>query len=129
MDDEVEAIADTEDGNAEFEKAWIGSGRIGVVDRGGAAGEDYAKRFVGLDIAERDRAREDDGEDVQFADAASDELGILRSEVEDYDCLGVHPLVWQGERRAVNCNRKGRKRPRTKTHTGRDKPAGITRIF
>jgi hypothetical protein len=50
----------------------------------------------GLYFAQRGGAGKHDGEDIQLANAAGDELGILRSEIEDYDCLGVHNSVWQG---------------------------------
>ncbi len=104
VNDEVQSVADAEDGDVELEEVWIGSGRVGVVDGGRAAGEDYAEGIMGLDVAERNRAGQHDREDVELSDAPGDELGVLRSEVEDYYCLGVHPLVWQGERRDVNSN-------------------------
>ena len=54
-----------------------------------------------LDFAERRRAGQHDGEDVLFANAPRNELRILRAEIEDNDCLGVHSLVWQGHGRDV----------------------------
>ncbi len=41
--------------------------------------------FERADLFERSGAGEDDGEDVELADAARDELGVLRAEVEDDD--------------------------------------------
>jgi hypothetical protein len=38
---------------------------------------------------------------VLFADTPGNELGVLRAEVEDDDCLGVHVSVWQGAGRDV----------------------------
>jgi hypothetical protein len=54
-----------------------------------------------LTFAQGGRTGEHDGEDILFANAPGDELRILRTEIEDYDCLGVHSLVWQGVGRAV----------------------------
>jgi hypothetical protein len=61
----------------------VGGRRVGVVDRRRAAGEDDAERLVGLNFVERRRAGQHDGEDVLLADAARDELRILRAEIED----------------------------------------------
>ena len=96
MHDELKAVTDAENGNTAFEQARVGGGRVGIVDRAGAAGEDKADGLVSLDFAERYGTGEDNGEDILLADAAGDELGILRPEIEDDDCLGVHALVWQG---------------------------------
>ena len=41
-------------------------------------------------------AGQDDREDVELADAARDELGVLRAKVEDYDCRGVHEAIVNG---------------------------------
>ena len=83
--DELEAVADAEDGDAEGEDGGVGGGRVGVVDRAGAAREDDAEGVEGFDLVKWDGAREDNGEDVELADAACDELGVLRTKVEDND--------------------------------------------
>ena len=70
-------------------------GRVGVIDRRRASGEDDAGGRIALDFFQRGGAGEDDGEDVLFADAARDELGVLRAEVEDDDRLGFHFLMCQ----------------------------------
>jgi len=101
MDDEMEAVADTENRGAEFEKLWIGRWGVGVINGRGAAGEDDAERLMLLNFGEGDGAGQDYGEDVELANAAGDELGVLRAKIEDDDCLGVHVLVWQGARRDV----------------------------
>jgi hypothetical protein len=54
-----------------------------------------------LNFGERRGARQHDGEDVQLAYAPRNQLRILRAKIENYDCLGVHSLVWQGPRRDV----------------------------
>ena len=85
MRDELEAVADAEDGEAGGEDGGVGLRGVGVVDAGGAAGEDDAARVQREDLGERRGAGEDDGEDVELADAARDELRVLRAEVEDDD--------------------------------------------
>ena len=95
MDDEVQAVTDAEGGKAELEHLGIGGRGVCVIDRGGSAGEDDADGVIALDFGDGNGAGQDDGEDVELADAARDELGVLRAEVENNDCLGVHVLVWQ----------------------------------
>ena len=90
MHDEMQSVADAEDRRIELEQRGVGCRRVGVVHRRRAAGEDEADGLVGLDFSDGNRAGEHDGEDVLFADAAGDQLRILRAEVEDNDCLGVH---------------------------------------
>ena len=85
MDDVLESVADAEDGKAESEDCGVGGRRVGVVDGAGAAGEDDADGMVRFDFVDGSGAGKDDGEDVLFADAAGDELGVLRAEVEDDD--------------------------------------------
>jgi hypothetical protein len=48
------------------------------------------------EFRERHRAGQHDGKDILLADAAGYELGVLRAEIEDDNCLGVHVSVWQG---------------------------------
>jgi len=96
MDDEMKAVADAERGNGEREHRRVGLGCVGVIDRRRASGKHDADGMEGLYFAQRGGAGKHDGEDIQLANAAGDELGILRSEIEDYDCLGVHNSVWQG---------------------------------
>jgi hypothetical protein len=97
VDDELEAVADAERGQAEREDGGVGGRGVGVVDGGWASAEDDADGVVGLDFGEWGGAGEDYGEDVVFADPAGDELGVLRAEVEDDDRGSVHSPVWQGE--------------------------------
>ena len=101
MDDEMQAVADSEHGHAHLEYAGVGGRRIRVIDRRRAAGENDAERLVGLNFSEGRRAGEHNGEGVLLAYAPGDELGILRTKIENNDCLGVHPLVWQGWGRDV----------------------------
>lgn len=55
-----------------------------------AAGEDDDAGVVAGDLFEGGGAAEDEGEDVEGADAAGDEVGVLGAEVEDEDCVGLH---------------------------------------
>ena len=104
VDDELQAVADAEDGDAEGEERGVGGGGVGVVDGAGAAGEDDAAGRERADLVEGRGAGKDDGEDVELADAAGDELGVLRAEVEDDDCLGVHEgIVNGGEPGWIEC--------------------------
>ncbi len=85
MDDVLESIADAEGGQAEREDGGVGGRGVGVVDGAGASAEDEADGVVRIDFRDRRGARQDDREDVVFADPAGDELGVLRAEVEDDD--------------------------------------------
>ena len=87
MGNVLQAVADSEDGGAEREHAGVGGRRVGVIDGAGAAGEDDSEGMVCLDFGEGHSARQDHAEDLGLADAAGDELGVLRSEVEDDDGL------------------------------------------
>ena len=82
---QVQAVADTKNGQAEMQDLFVHRGCIGFVDRRRASGEDDAGGRVTLDFFQRSGAGEDDGEDVLFADAARNELRILRAKVEDDD--------------------------------------------
>jgi hypothetical protein len=92
---ELQAVADAQHRRAEGEEALVGGRGISVVNRGGTAGKDDAGRGVGLDLVQRSGTGEHDGEDVQLADAARDELRVLRTEIEDNHAVGVHGLVSQ----------------------------------
>ena len=92
---ELQAVADAEHRQAEMQHALVGGRRIGVIDRAWASGEDDAGGIVLLNFFQRSGAGQDDGEDVLFADAARDELRVLRAEVEDDDRLGFHYLLCQ----------------------------------
>jgi len=45
---------------------------------------------IAADFIQAGGAWEDDGKDVLFADAARDELRILRAKIEDDDGVGFH---------------------------------------
>ena len=100
VDDEMESITDAQDGDSKLEEFWVGCGRVGIEDRRRTTGEDEADGFQGLDFSERNRAGQHDRKDVLLANAAGDELGILRAEIENDNCLGVHVSVWQEDTRS-----------------------------
>ena len=84
---EVQAVTDAQHRKAEVQHLVVHGGGVGFVDGRRASGEDDASGRVALDFFQRGGAGENDGEDVLFADAARDELGVLRAEVEDDDRL------------------------------------------
>ena len=92
---ELQSVADAEHRNAEMQHALIGGWRVVIVNRAWASGQDDAGRIVLLHFRQRGGTGEDYGKDVLFADAARNELGVLRAEVEDDDRLSVHYLLCQ----------------------------------
>src|ERR1700722_8415303 len=84
---ELQAVTNAEDGQPKLEDTGIGGRSIFVVDRPWSARKNNADRCVALDLGESSRARQNDGENILFPNAARDELGILRAEVEDNDGL------------------------------------------
>ena len=101
VDDEVQAVTDAQHRHAKRENFGVGRRRIGVIHRRRPARENQAQRVESLNFAERRRAGQHDGENVLFANAPGNELGVLRTEIEDNNCLGGHVLVWQGHGRDV----------------------------
>ena len=82
------AVADAEDRHAELED---GSGRPGagrLVGRGRSAGQDDGRRLEPADMLVVERAGMDLAIDPELAQAAGDQLRILRAEVENQDALG-----------------------------------------
>ena len=92
---ELESVADAKHGQAQLEHARIGGRRVGVIHRRGPAGKNDACRRVAANFFQRGGAGKHDGKDILFTDAARDELGILRAEIEDDDGLGFHGRVSQ----------------------------------
>ncbi len=92
---ELQAVADAQHRQSEVQDALVRWRRIGVVDGRRPAGQHDAGRMIAFDFVEGRVAGKDDGEDVLFADAARDELRILRAKVEDDDRLRFHHLLCQ----------------------------------
>ncbi len=79
------AVADAQDGDAQFQDPRVeGVGVLGV-HRGRAAGEDDAHRCPGGHVGSGDAARHDLREDPGLPHPAGDEAGVLRPEVEYQD--------------------------------------------
>jgi hypothetical protein len=100
VDDEVQAIADAEDRQAQFQQARVGGGGVRVVNRRRPATEDQAEGLERLNLGDRRGAGQHDGENILLADAPRNQLRILRTEIEDDDGLGGHILsvagLWAG---------------------------------
>src|SRR5205085_2955608 len=88
---QLQAVADAEDRDAELEHPRVDQRRAFLLPPVGTAGKDDAARGEGLDLLERHRAGVDLAVDVQLADAAGDQLRVLRAEIEDEDffCVDV----------------------------------------
>ena len=86
---ELQAVADAKDRNAEVEHGAVDERRAGLIDAEGASGKDDPARLEGADLLHGHRAGMDLAVDVQLANAAGDELRVLRTEIEDEDLLGV----------------------------------------
>ena len=90
MRDELQPVADAENGHAQIEHLRIGGRRVRVVHRAGAARQHDADRLVRLNFFKGGGAGQHSGKDVLFADAARDQLRVLRAKVQNDDRLGVH---------------------------------------
>ena len=77
-------ITDSEKRARRVQNFCVADGRVRVIDRTWAAGEDEPDRFERADFFERRGAWENRGEHLLLADAARDQLRVLSSEIE-YD--------------------------------------------
>jgi hypothetical protein len=92
---QLDAVADTEDRETHLEDARVRMGRALRLHAVGATGEDDAHDAVGAQGLGRDAEGIDARVDVALTDAARDDLGQLRAEIEDGDGLGGHDgKVW-----------------------------------
>jgi hypothetical protein len=83
--DPLHAVADSQDRDTESEDAGIALGGLFVVDGAWTAGKDDAG---GLEFFQGFQGRgtgKNGGEDLLFANAPGDELGVLTAEIEHYD--------------------------------------------
>jgi hypothetical protein len=94
----LQSVTDAEHGNAEIEDALVGMRSVVVVDGARASGENDSEGRVAANLVKGRVEGKNDREDFEFPDAARDELGVLRSEVEDDDCRVLVSLI---ERRLV----------------------------
>ena len=81
----LQAVADPQNRQAEIENRFFSNGRVFVIHRRRAARQNDADGRVTPNFIQRSVAGKNHRKDVLFADAAGDELGILRAEVEDND--------------------------------------------
>ena len=98
---ELQAVADAEHGHAERKHALVGRRRIGVVNRAWTAGKNDADRVIVLDFRQGGGTGQNGGENILLADAARNQLGILRAEIEDDDGFNrrmFHGLISQNSR-------------------------------
>ena len=86
---QLHAVADAEHRNAEAEERRIAPRRAFVVHARRAPGEDDAPRSQFADPRRRDVVADDLAVDVLLADAAGDQLGVLRAEVEHEHPFGL----------------------------------------
>ncbi len=87
MASELHSVTDAEYGDAEIKQFGIAQGRAGSVDAGRAAGKDEAARIQFGDACGGQVVAHNLAKDVLFADAAGDELAVLRAEIEDQDAF------------------------------------------
>ncbi len=78
---ELQAVTDAKHGQTQFEHAGVGRGGVGVINRGRTAGQNDAYRGIAANLVQAGSTGKDHGKNILFADAARDELGILRTEV------------------------------------------------
>ena len=81
----VQSVAYAEHRDSEMQHLLVGDGSVFFVDGRRASRQDDAAGAVALDLFEGSGAGKYDGEDVLFADAARNELGVLRAEVKNDD--------------------------------------------
>jgi hypothetical protein len=87
---ELQSVADAEHRDAEIEDTLVGQRRIFVVHRRRPARQNDSHRRVAANFFQAGVEGQDDRENFLFADAARNQLRILRPEVEDNDGLGFH---------------------------------------
>src|SRR3954463_5637186 len=85
--DELQPVANAEHRLVVMEDAVVNLGSIGVVNGTRSAAEHDPGRVVALDLVPGSVARQHDGEDVELADAARDELRVLGAKIKDNDGL------------------------------------------
>lgn len=88
--DQLHAVADAEDGDAQFEDFAVDAGAGLVVYAVGAAGKDESDGFFLFDRIPHFAIADHFGVDVLFPYAPGDELIVLAAEVDDQNLLSVH---------------------------------------
>ncbi len=88
----LHAVADSEHRNAEVKNPRIALRRIGVINRTGPAGKDYARWLELANFLHGGATGQDGRENLLLVDAARDELRILSAEIENHHAaaFGFH---------------------------------------
>lgn len=86
---QLEAVAHAEDRHAGLEDRAVELRRALFVDRRGAAGEDDRLGVLGEHLGDRHAARHDLAVDPGLTHPTGDELGVLGTEVDDQDGVGL----------------------------------------
>ena len=89
MRQELHAVADPENGNAQVQMRLVDQRSTRIVDARRPAGQDEPFRPEGLDLFEAGIVGEYLAIDLGLAYPAGDQLGILGPEVEDQDSFTV----------------------------------------
>ena len=101
MHDEMKPVADPQHRHTHREQPRIRVRRIRVIHRRRAARKNHSNGLIGLNFSQRRRTGQYDGKDILLANTPRNQLRILRAEIKNDDCLGVHLPVWQGPCRPV----------------------------
>jgi len=83
MSDKLKSVADTQDGDAQLEEAWIRMRRVRLIDTFWPAGQDDGTRVESFYSLERKVIGMDFRINAEFTDFSGNELGILRPEIKD----------------------------------------------
>ena len=97
----LEAVADTEHRHAQVEQRRVELRRALGVHAGRTAGQHHRLRIAGLDLVDRRGVRNHLGEHPRLAHPASDQLGVLRTEIDDQTrdgAMRTPPAQSSGER-------------------------------
>ena len=112
VDQRLHAVADAQHRQLPFEDPVWDHRRAILVDTGRTAREDDALGVDPLNLLPRVRGVGNLGVDLQLADAAGNEMAVLRAEVDDGYALCL-PVCWsQGIRRRCLERSPGRRTPR-----------------
>ena len=88
MREQLQAVTDAQHGNAELENVRVRQRRVFGIHTGRAAGQDHAFGRERGDFRGGRVVAQDHGVDVALADAARDDLRVLRPEIQNDDLFG-----------------------------------------
>jgi hypothetical protein len=83
MGEELEAVADAKDGDAEGEDVFVGQRGFVAIDAGGAAGEDDAVGLEGCNVLGGSVIGENGAVYVGFANTPRNDLRVLRTKIQN----------------------------------------------